>query len=330
MEARIHVFFTGGTIGMTPAPGCPGVAPGGTFQSLLENLALPPQGLRLNPVAWADKPSPHMTPSDMLALSRDLDAALAQPGSRGAVVLHGTDVLVETAYLLDLTLASALPVVCTGAMRYYAECGFDGLRNLVNSLRACLALPQGGGASLLMTDRLFAARTAVKVNSLNIDAFEAREDGVLGSVAGESLVLAPRAAAPRTRRVLSPAHMEANVPLVTCATGMDGAVLDWHRDQGARGLVLEGFGAGNVPPGMVPAVERCLDAGLPVALASRCIEGGVWPLYAYPGGGADLEAKGVMLSGRLGAPRARLLLMALLGCGLQGEALRRAFAEMAG
>jgi len=37
-----------------------------------------------------------------------------------------------------------------------------------------------------------------------------------------------------------------------------------------------------------------------------------------------------MLSGRLGAPRARLLLMALLGCGLQGGELRRAFAEMAG
>jgi len=329
MDGRIHVFFTGGTIGMTPAPGCPGVVPGGTFQGLLENLARPPAGLRLEPLAWADKPSPHMTPADMLALSRDLDQALARPGSRGAVVLHGTDVLVETAYLLDLTLTSPLPVVCTGAMRYYAECGFDGLRNLINSLRACLALPSGSGASLLMTDRLFAARTAVKVNSLNIDAFEAREDGVLGSVAGESMVLSPRAAAPRSRRVLSPAHMEANVPLAACATGMDGAVLDWHREQGAQGLVLEGFGAGNVPPGLVPAIERCLAAGLPVVLATRCIEGGVWPLYAYPGGGADLAARGVLLSGRLGAPRARLLLMALLGCGLAGDELRRAFTEMA-
>lgn len=330
MRGEIPVFFTGGTIGMSPAEGSPGVAPAGNFEALLQGLAKPPEGVRLVPVEWADKPSPHMTPEDMFRLSRDVDEALARPETLGAVILHGTDVLLETAWLLDLTVASDKPVVFTGAMRYYAEIGFDGLRNLVNAVRACLLpLPPQTGVVLLMTDRIFAARDVVKVNSLNIDAFEAREDGILGAVAGEDIVLSHHAARRGPRRVLPARRLETRVPLVTCYTGMDGAVVDWHREQGIAGLVLEGFGAGNVPPALVDAVQRCLDAGITVALATRCIEGGVWPLYGYPGGGADLASRGVLLSHRLGGPRTRLLLMTVLALGCDPRDIRETFESLA-
>ena len=52
--------------------------------------------------------------------------------------------------------------------------------------------------------------------------------------------------------------------------------------------IAEGFGAGNVPPGLVPAVEKAAACGIPVVLTTRCPEGGVWPMCAYPGGDADL------------------------------------------
>ena len=42
---------------------------------------------------------------------------------------------------------------------------------------------------MLMTDRLFAARDVIKVNALNIDAFDAPESGPLGYIAGEDVII---------------------------------------------------------------------------------------------------------------------------------------------
>nr|MCU0602318.1 asparaginase domain-containing protein [Desulfobacterales bacterium] len=174
----VAVFFTGGTITMRPRPDERGVVPSNEFDRLFEELRPHVRDVDFKPVLWSNRPSPHMTPEHMFRLARDIDRALASPSVPGAVVLHGTDVLVESAYMADLTLRSHKPVVFTGSMRYYSETGFDGIRNLLNGVRACLLpLPEDTGVGLLMTDRIFAAREVIKVNSLNIDAFEAPESG---------------------------------------------------------------------------------------------------------------------------------------------------------
>jgi len=94
-----------------------------------------------------------------------------------------------------------------------------------------------------------------------------------------------------------------------------------------RGLVIEGFGAGNVPPTLVPALEACLADTIPVVLTTRCIEGGVWPIYGYPGGGADLARRGAILCGRLGGPKARLRLMCALGLTRNMDEIRDLFED---
>jgi L-asparaginase len=326
--SEIAVFFTGGTIGMSPAPGVHGVVPGDNFAELLNQLAPQEPGVSLRPVCWSDKPSPHMTPQDMFRLAGDVEAALAEPGVLGAVVLHGTDVLAETAYLCDLVIDSNKPVILTGSMRYYSESGYDGIRNLINAVRAVLLpVPPGTGACLLMTDRLFAAREVVKTNSLNVDAFESREAGIVGYVAGESVILAGPIPAPARHRKLRPETLAGNVPLITAYTGMDRSLIDHVLAHGAQGIVVEGFGAGNVPPAIVPALEECLEKDVPVVLATRCIEGGVYPMYGYPGGGADLQDKGVILCGRLGGPKARLRLMCALGLTGDMAEIRKMFED---
>ena len=328
-SSEIAVFFTGGTIGMSPVEGVPGVAPGGNFDQLLKQLVPQGEDISLRPVLWSDKPSPHMTPEDMFQLARDVEAALGEESVIGAIVLHGTDTLVETAYMCDLVIDSDKPIVLTGSMRYYSESGYDGIRNLTNGIRACmLPLPPGVGACILMTDRIFSAREAVKVNSLNVDAFESREAGVVGYVAGESVVLARRHSTPNRRRKISPESINTNVALITAYTGMDRSFIDHAKSVGMQGVVVEGFGAGNIPPDAVKGIEDCLKDGIPVVLATRCIEGGVWPVYGYPGGGADLESKGVIPCGRLGGPKARIRLMCALGLTSDMNEIRRLFDEV--
>ncbi len=106
---------------------------------------------------------------------------------------------------------------------------------------------------------------------------------------------------------------------------MDGGLINHLISTGIKGLVIEGFGAGNVPPRAVPAIERAIAASIPVVLTTQCPQGGVWPIYAYPGGGEDLRKKGIILGGRLSGGKARILLMVALGAGLDADEIRELF-----
>lgn len=320
-QGDVAVFYTGGTIGMhAVAEG--GVAPAHAFSRLLTELESKLGGLTVRSVDWADVPSPHMTPELMWRLSRDVEAQLADPGVCGAVVLHGTDVMEESAYLLDLTVDSPKPIIFTGAMRSLDELGYDGMRNIFFAVKACWECPPGAGAVLLMSDRLFAASEVTKIHSTAIDSFAAPGLGPLGSVAGEILHLERW---PVRGRVFKPQALVSNVDLVKFCPGMDGRYVQCSRDHGVAGLVVEGFGAGNVPPAVVDSLEALVREGVPVVLTSRCIQGGVWPIYAYRGGAAGLRKRGLILGGGLPGQKARIKLMVVLGEGGGMDAVREAF-----
>ena len=325
---RVAVFFTGGTITMAPRDRSRGVVPASVFDSFLKGLRPHLQDVNLAPIRWSDLPSPHMTPAHMFRLAKDVDRALADPETAGAIVVHGTDVLVESAYMAEMVLSSSKPAVFTGAMRYYSETGYDGIRNLLNGLKACLLpLPPQAGVVLLMNDRLFSARDVAKINSMNVDAFEAPEGGPVAYVAGEDIQLSRGITATKKPRrpVIETDAIDADVVLVSCYTGMRADSVDHHLENGATGIVIEGFGAGNVPPGIVPPLAAAVRKGIPVVLTTRCPEGGVSPIYAYPGGGADLASKGVILAGRLDGPKARIKLMLALGAGMDPKRIGKMF-----
>jgi L-asparaginase len=230
--------------------------------------------------------------------------------------------------MADLLLTSSKPAVFTGAMRYYSETGYDGIRNLLNGLKACLLpMPPQTGVVLLMNDRLFSARDVIKINSINVDAFEAPESGPVAYIAGEDIQLSRRLSMARDthRPIIETSTIKTDVPLISCFTGMGPETIEACLDMGVSGLVVEGFGAGNVPPGLVPSLVKAAAARIPVVVTTRCPEGGVSPIYAYPGGGADLAEKGMIMGGRLDGPKARINLMLALGAGMPLTAIRALF-----
>ena len=104
----------------------------------------------------------------------------------------------------------------------------------------------------------------------------------------------------------------------------DGRYVEASRAAGAKGLVLEGMGRGNVTPGLAAAV--CAAAPeVPVIMTTRCMRGRAAPMYGYDGGAATLQEHGVIFADHLPGPKARLLLMLLLGTGSDREEIREAF-----
>ena len=71
-----------------------------------------------------------------------------------------------------------------------------------------------------------------------------------------------------------------------------------------------------------------IAAGVPVILASRCLDGRVTPTYGGPGGALTLLDLGVIPAGDLSGPKARLALMFALGAGLDRDSLRAFFATI--
>ncbi len=320
-KRTLFVFFTGGTISMEHREGDIGVVPSDNYDGLLQGMSLVPDVI-LKPVWLSNIPSPHMDLDHMQQLCEKVDTALAKPDVAGAVILHGTDLLVETAFVIEQLLRVPKPVVLTGAMRHVGEQGYDGVRNLQNSIQASLNLPRSCEIMIQMADKLYTAMDAEKIDSLSVEPFTGKNLGSAGRITNEGVRLTNMTKVKRPRLVLDRPGASFFVPLITCYPGMDCTLINAAVDKGASGIVIEGFGAGNVTPSVEEAVVRAIEEyDIPVVLTTRCLKGGVSPCYGYPGGAASLKRKGTILAGSLSGTKAHLLLTMALQGGLSGEEL---------
>jgi L-asparaginase len=116
------------------------------------------------------------------------------------------------------------------------------------------------------------------------------------------------------------------VPVLTAGLDEDLALLDHLPAEQVAGLVVAGVGMGHVSPAAMPRVRRLLGAGVPVVVTARPFGGGTSTHhYAYPGSEVDLLGAGAVMAGLLPAPKARLLLQALLAGGASSGGIREAF-----
>ena len=313
----IHLIFTGGTISMQRDERAGGNVPALDGAALVERTP----GLRdLGPIViddWGRYPACHMDQAKLWELREHVRrVAAGELGAvpQGIVIAHGTDTIEETAYLLARTLDSPAPVVITGAMRTAGDAGWDGPRNLTDAVRvAADPASRGLGTVVVFAGKILAGHQATKVHTSDLDAFAAPHGSPLGQVSG----LGPTFASGSGTRpgVLNPKGLSSRVALVPVITGDGGELLDAARPL-FDGVVIEGYGSGNCPPGILPAVGRWLGDGKPVVLASRCTGGEVSASYAFPGGGASLIRMGVIPAGPRSSAQGRMELAIALSAGV--------------
>jgi L-asparaginase len=317
----LHLLFTGGTISMQRDQSAGGNVPAHKGEALIQFAG---ELDRISPYRvdnWALVPACHLGP-DRLWQLRERVREVAESGDvSGIVITQGTDIMEESAYLLDRTLSVTVPVALTGAMRTSGDEGWDGARNLRDAaLVAADAASRGRGVLVVFHGKVFAGRTAVKVHTTDVDAFAAPYSAPLGRVDGDSVVYSKVPAVPATQNdgsvtALAPKTLEARVALVPMVAGDTGEMLDLARSK-HDGVVIAAFGSGNVPPGAVPAIRRWIDDGKPVVLASRCPLGVVTPSYAFEGGGSQLVRMGAIPAGPRTPSQARMELMLSLSAGV--------------
>jgi L-asparaginase len=312
MKKTIQIIFTGGTISMQRHPGNKQANIVDNRDDLLQNIKDELSQIDIRLHQYSLKPSPSITPDDMLNLAKLSESFLNDSSIDGVVITHGTDTLEESAYFLDLYLRHKKPVVFTGSMRSYSDLGFDGLSNLLSSiLVAANPSSMNMGVLVCLNDEINTAREVTKSHTLALDTFKSLEFGPIGIIEHENVIY--------TRNThlsiphLHPKHIESQVALIKVASGMGSELLNLLIDSHIKGIVIEALGRGNVPPQMIDGIKRAIENNIPILLTSRCPIGRVLDNYGYEGGGHHLHQLGVIFTKNLNGQKARIQLMLALG-----------------
>lgn len=325
-KPRIALLATGGTIAGTAgsATDTRGYTAGQIGADALI-AAIPQLGqlAQLSPEQFSNVDSKDMTPQHWLLLARRVQALADDPAVDGIVITHGTDTLEETAYFLDITVATNKPVVMTAAMRPATALSADGPLNLYQAVAlACRPAAGRAGVLAVLGDRILSTANLGKRHPSAVDAFACA--GALTTLASDAAL---QALAPlRHTRITIPADVQALPPveLLTVAAGSSPALASAVARAlvkaslltGAAGLVVALPGNASLPAAWKPALEA-LPHKVPLVLASRC------------GGGVSAHRKDLpgnwLDAGPLDPLKARVRLIAGLGAGLRGARLKRWF-----
>jgi L-asparaginase len=322
----IGLLFTGGTISMRLDPATGAAVPALGAADILAQVPGIRDVAQIDIEDFSRLPGPHVTPDEMWRLARRTAEWLERADVDGVVITHGTDTIEETAYLLDLVLTSDKPVVLVGAMRTMSDPSWDGPANLLAAVRVATSpASRERGVLVAMDEQILPAREARKVHTESAGSFATPEFGPLGVVDAGSVIYRrapltrPSWRDPAADPGLRVRHLETRVELVQTYTGMTRRLIDVVVGDGAKGIALIGYGRGNVPPAIVPAVQDAVAAGVVITISSRCVAGRVRPRYGYAGGGLDLVRSGAILAADLSGAKARLLQMVALACDAESD-----------
>lgn len=202
----------------------------------------------------------------------------------GFVIAHGTDTMVYTATALSYMLQNlSKPVIMTGSLIPLNELASDGRNNLIYAcLTATLDIAE---VCIAFANKIIRGNRAKKFHESFIEVFNSPNYPYLGELGRPTTLFEWRKK--RRKRVLTfQPGFDTKISLLKLFPGFDPEIIDRTLDRGARGIVIEGFGPGNMPfleNSIIPKIEKATENGVPVIIANQ-MERGITNLNVYEAG----------------------------------------------
>ena len=292
---KILVIYTGGTIGMVNTP--QGYAPRReAFHALLDAI----YELHTAPMPRWDivDMDPLLDSSNITVVEWNaIGAVIAEKYDAydGFVVLHGTDTMAYTASALSFMLRNnRKPVVLTGSQIPLCEIRNDARDNIITALLIA-ASDQVHEVCLYFGGKLLRGNRSVKYSADDLIAFESPNYPALAE-AGIAIRFNAAALLPPCRGRFAIQTLK-NVPIgvIKVFPGIQFELFDSIMTERLRGIVIETFGAGNIPAhadALLPIIRKASDNGTVIIVCSQCPHGTV-SLGAYETSSALRDAGAV-------------------------------------
>ncbi len=248
-KARLCLLYTGGTIGMVRNKAGHLVPPKrpDDFLSVAPELQ---DFATIDFEVLMNKDSTNIVPTDWTAIAKAIYDRRNQ-GYDGFIVTHGTDTMHFSASAVSFALGAGLPfpVVFTGAQTIPEVSHGDARVNLLRAAR--VAACDIAEVVISFGEYIFRGCRAQKKDERRFDAFESPAIFPLGYIT-EEILLSPLATPRPQDANPSSIRLEPDfapgVVQVSLIPGLEPSVLESVVDDPrCRGLILQSFGAGNVP-----------------------------------------------------------------------------------
>jgi L-asparaginase len=315
---RVFLFATGGTISNKN---------GGrlTVDELIQSVPNLDRRVKAEGEQFANVASGAITMDQWLGLARQInDKFKKEQDLAGVVVTSGTDTLEELAYFLHMTVRDVRPVVVVGSMRNPSTTGYEGVANLEDAfIVAADPAARDMGTLVVLNDEINSAREVTKTDARLLSTFSSRDYGVLGTVFDRVQIFRKP-----VRRHSAKSEFDASaitalprVDVILTYQGAPGDLIKSAVDNGAKGVVIAGAGAGALSGTQNEGVAYATDKGAFVVTTTRTGSGSIG------GGGGRGNASRRIGGDDLQPVKARILLMLALATTSDPAEIQRMFRE---
>lgn len=321
---RVCIIYTGGTIGMTQTD--KGYAPCKGFlkQKMLQTEDLCSDQLPSWDLVELD---PLLDSSNMTV--REWNIIVGEIEKRyydydGFVVLHGTDTMAYTASALSFMLENlGKPVILTGSQIPFCEIRSDARDNLIASLMIA-AEEKICEVCLYFGGKLLRGNRATKYSADGLEAFKSPNYLYIAEAGidikfNNALLNKPNGGEFFARKL-----KQVPIGVIKIFPGIQFELFEPIMTDKLKGIVIETFGAGNVPDGedaLLPIIRKAIANGTVVTVCTQCPKGKV-SLGAYETSSMLKEA-GAVCGYDLTTEAAVAKLYYLFSCGYDSATIKK-------
>lgn len=263
---KILIVFCGGTISMhkNESTGALDVAHGADQLFNLEPRIVDLAKIEVHELSNID--STNLSPSEWEALANVVQDNYDKYD--GFVITMGTNTMAYASSALSFAMQNlGKPVVLTGAQIPAEAISTDARNNLVNALR--VAAMDISGVFIVFGSKIMLGCRAKKLSESDLDAFGSFNDVDFGEIS-IGIKLNQSTAGRHNEKPLFKNKFDANIISLTCIPGLPVDYLHSLVDNGTKGVVLRGFGSGDIPYSYLPFLEYAREKEVPVVVTTQC------------------------------------------------------------
>lgn len=290
---KLLLIHTGGTFGMTRVDPERTLKPGNLEAAIEEYVPICRKIADIDIIVPFNLDSSDIGPEQWILLSQIIKT---KRGNYDAfVIIHGTDTLVYTASALSYLLTEIdCPVILTGSQRPLSEIRSDARSNLISSIEmATLDLPE---VTIFFGNQLLRGNRAIKRSIESFTSFESPNYPALAEL-GLRINIREEYLYRNKTSIKLDAAFNSEIQIIRIAPGIGTDAYAHLLDSRAKGIIIQGFGAGNLPEknqGWLRFIERAVINDSVVVIGSQSIHGSVdLGLYSSGKAAANVGAIGL-------------------------------------